>query len=161
MRTTALDTPDHPPGADETDPGEADPRASVPGDGPQQGTQMMSGFHDHLQQPMGHGRERVAEEMQVSIDHLLGIEHVLEKILSTPATRAHVGYVQNIDLVCQTLEDVARILRFISALTPSDAELDSQEIGEKIKLADVRHRLLGIAQSAHEPEQASGHVDLF
>ena len=122
---------------------------------------MMSGLHDHPHQPMAHVLERVAEEMQVSIDHLLGIEHVLEKILSAPDMRAHVGYVQNIDLVCQTLEDVARILRFISALAPSDAELDPQEIGEKIKLADVRHRLLGIAHSMAEPEHASGHVDLF
>ncbi|WP_158964598.1 hypothetical protein [Chachezhania sediminis] len=112
-------------------------------------------------QPLTHVLERLAEEMLGSVRHLEAIEHGLEMVLSSGTARAPLGHVQNIDLVCQTLEDLARLLRHISDVAPAGAQLSTEDIGAHIKLANVRTRLLGMSVAPHAPEHASGYVDLF
>ena len=106
---------------------------------------------------------RIAEEL-LRCQGLLGrVEQSVQVIMSAPSQgmiqSARRRELQDIDLLRQSLADLARCLRAISASPPliSAADLDSAFVLGEMHLEDLRHRLVGNQSISAEVER----VELF
>jgi hypothetical protein len=91
----------------------------------------------------------------------LGLElqdRLSEALGPRPCERA-VAAAQSLDLLCQTLAEIARCLDAAAANTPANARLDPERLVRGVLLADLAARLADLPPSA--VAAASGELDLF
>lgn len=107
--------------------------------------------------------QRIAAELARCQSLLDRIEHSVQVIMSAPSPglllSARRSELQDIDLLGQSLGDLALCLRSAAASPPlrAAADLDAGFVLGELRLQDLRHRLVGRQGAAPEVER----VELF
>lgn len=104
----------------------------------------------------------VSDELFALGGRLQDVEAILFAIKTADDLRQHQTSLQDMDLIIQQINDLARAINVVSDVELEDAQLPTSALGSTLHLNDLRQRLLGISEdrvlSAPEP---SADVLLF
>lgn len=118
----------------------------------------MRGAPDPVPQPPAAVLRRVAAELAQCQSMLHGIEDVLAPLLAVHPLPGDGHTLQDIDLLCQTLTDLATCIDALAQTLPGAPAVDAHRLLAPLRLADLARRLGG--QSA-ATLHADARVALF
>lgn len=88
----------------------------------------------------------VSEELFHLGGRLQDVETILFSIESTDDLRANQTDLQDVDLIIQQINDLARAIRVVANVELDDAKLSTSALGDTLHLNDLRLRLLGLSE---------------
>ena len=77
---------------------------------------------------------------------LQDVEEIIFSIESSDDLTANQVNLQDLDLIIQQINDLARAIRVVSQMELDDAMLSTTALGDTLHLNDLRQRLLGLSQ---------------